>query len=203
MMPPEWIHLERIMPREMGEVLLITVDPGHLAPSVLSLVDVAIAVGPSPQKTLQSVAQALGQPLHWPDRLSYERGSAVVWFSRWNESPFSMKIHRGRTERIRHHRKYAVGDMRLDSFYFTGPGKRHNLRAQNLVIFSQIGDGIDEETWLYHLRRGDYSRWFRRAVKDSYLADHAARIEQRKDLSPATTRELIRGLIEARYTLPE
>jgi hypothetical protein len=71
------------------------------------------------------------------------------------------------------------------------------------VIFSQIADGIDEETWLYHLHRGDYSRWFREAVKDNYLADHAARIEQRKDLSPPKTRELIRGLIEARYTLPE
>lgn len=203
MMPPEWIHLDRIMPQEMGEVLLITVDPGHLAPSVLSLVDVAISVGPSPQKTLQGIAQAIGQRLQWPDKLTYERGSAVVWFPRRDESPFSMKIQRARTERIRHHRKYAVGDMRLDSFYFKGPGNRHNLKAQNLVIFSQIADGIDEETWLYHLRREDYSRWFRGAVKDSYLADHAARIEQRKDLSPGKTRELIRGLIEARYTLPE
>jgi hypothetical protein len=108
-----------------------------------------------------------------------------------------MTIERGRTERIRHHRKYAVGDMRFDSVYFRGPGSRHNLKAQNLVIFSQIADGIDEETWLYHLHRGDYSRWFRAALKDSYLADHAARIEQRRDLEPAETRALIRGLIEA------
>lgn len=203
MMPPEWIHLDRIMPQEMGEVLLITVHPGHLAPSVLSMVDVVIAVGPSPQETLQEIAEAKGQSLQWPDGLTYESGRAIVWFPRRDEMPFSMKILRGRTERIRHHRKYAVGDMRLDSFYFTGPDKRHSLKAQNLAIFSQIADGIDEETWLYHLRRGDYSQWFRGAVKDSYLADHTARIEQRRDLSPAKTRTLIRGLIEARYTLPE
>jgi hypothetical protein len=92
---------------------------------------------------------------------------------------------------------------RVISFYFTGPGKRQNLKAHNLVIFSQIADGIDEGTWLCHLHRGDYSRWFREAVQDNYLADHAARIEQRKDLSPPKSRELIRGLIEARYTLPE
>lgn len=203
MMPPEWIHLDRIMPQEMGEVMLITVHPSHLAPSVLSMLDVAIAVGPSPQETLQRVAKANRQRLKWPDGLTYQNGSAIVWFPRRDEPPFSMKILRGRTERIRHHRKYAVGDMRSDSFYFTGPGNRHSLKAQNLVIFSQIADGIEEETWLYHLRRGDYSRWFRAAVKDNYLADHTARVEQRKDLSTAETRKLIRGLIEARYTLPE
>ena len=93
--------------------------------------------------------------------------------------------------------------MRYRSFFFRGPGNRHNLKAQNLVIFSQMADGIEEDTWLFHLRRGDYSRWFRSSVKDSYLAEQAERIEQRQDLQPAETRSLIRGLIEARYTLPE
>jgi len=71
------------------------------------------------------------------------------------------------------------------------------------VIFAQIAEGIDEETWLFHLYRGDYSRWFREAIKDPYLADHAERIEQRRDLRPAETRELMLSFIEARYTLPE
>ncbi|MGQ0750964.1 MAG: phosphoglycolate phosphatase, partial [Betaproteobacteria bacterium] len=93
--------------------------------------------------------------------------------------------------------------MRYRSFYFRGPGNRHNLKAQNLMIFSQIAEGIDEETWLYHLHRGDYSRWFRDAVKDRYLADQAERIEQRRVLQPAESRKLIRNLIESRYTLPE
>jgi hypothetical protein len=109
----------------------------------------------------------------------------------------------GRAERLRHLRKYAEGDMRYHSFYFRGPGGRQNLKAQNLIVFSQIAEGIDEETWLFHLRRGDYSRWFRGAVKDKYLADQVERIEQRRDLQPSETRKLIRSLIEARYTLPE
>ena len=165
--------------------------------------DVVIAVGKTPQETLQGVAKAIGRELPPRDSLAYEKGHAVVWFPRGNEPPFSMRIERGRTERIRHHRKYAVGDMRNDCFYFRGPGNRHNLKAQNLVFFSQIADGIDEATWLYHLHRGDYSRWFRGAVKDNYLADQAAQIERRSDLQPAETRELIRSLIESRYTLPE
>ncbi len=44
--------------------------------------------------------------------------------------------------------------MRFRSFYFRLTGKRHNLRAQNLAIPSQPAEGIDEETWLYHLHRG-------------------------------------------------
>ncbi len=89
------------------------------------------------------------------------------------------------------------------SFFFRGPENRHNLKAQNLTIFSQIAEGIDEDTWMYHLRRGDYSRWFRSAVKDNYLAEQVERIENRHDLEPLQTRELIRNLIESRYTLPE
>lgn len=54
----------------------------------------------------------------------------------------------------------------------------------------------------HHLRRGDYSRWFREAVKDGYLADQAERIEQRS-LPAGEFRNLIRNLIETRYTLPE
>jgi hypothetical protein len=93
--------------------------------------------------------------------------------------------------------------MRHHSFFFRGPGNRQNIKAQNLAIFSQIAEGIDEETWMFHLRRGDYSRWFRKCVKDNYLADHAERIEQRIDLQPWETRTLIRSFIESRYTLPE
>ena len=114
-----------------------------------------------------------------------------------------MRIMPPTGDRIRHRRKYAEGNMRYQSFYFRGPGNRHNLKAQNLAIFSQIAQGIDEETWLFHLRRQDYSKWFREAVKDPYLADQAARIELQFPQSSKESRKLIRTLIDARYTLPE
>lgn len=202
MLPAEWAHVGRALPQRLGETVLVTVHPDHVAPAVLSLLDAIIAVGPSPQRTIQKFAEAIGKTFIWPDGLDYEKGKAVIWFA-GDEPPFSVEIIPGTAERIRHHRKYAEGNMRYRSFFFRGPDNRHNLRAQNLTIFSQIADGIDEKTWLFHLRRGDYSHWFRRAVKDRYLADQAEQIERRRDLSPGDTRKLIRGLIEARYTLPE
>jgi hypothetical protein len=70
-------------------------------------------------------------------------------------------------------------------------------------MFSVIAQGIDEETWMFHLRRGDYSRWCRDAIRDAHLAEEIERIERRHDLAPWQTRQMIRELINARYTLPE
>jgi len=203
LIPAEWSRVGRALPQDLGETVLVTVHPEHIAPMVLSTVDTVIAVGPSPDKTMKKFADAIGQPLVWPAGLAYRKGMAVVWFWRQAKPPFSVEILLGRSERIRHNRKYAEGNMRQDSFFFRGPENRQSLKAANLVMFSHIAEGIDDETWLFHLRRGDYSRWFRTAVKDSYLADQTVRIEQRQDLRPAETRKLIRSLIEARYTLPE
>jgi hypothetical protein len=214
---PHWIILDEahhmipagggepdsLLPQRFGEMILVTVHPEHVSPGALSLVDVVIAVGGSPAVTLKAFADVTGKPLTWPDGLSHQSGHAVVWFPRSGKAPFSMRILSGRVDRLRHLRKYAEGNMRNRSFYFRGPAHRHNLKAHNLAAFCQIAEGIDEETWLFHLRRGDYSRWFRHAVKDPYLADQAERIEQRHDLQPADTRNLIRSFIEGRYTLPE
>jgi hypothetical protein len=52
----------------------------------------------------------------------------------------------------RHLRKYAEGELGEDkSFYFRGPKKALNLRAQNLSTFVQLADGVDDETWLHQL----------------------------------------------------
>ena len=193
----------RALPQKLGEVVLVTVHPDHLPPAILSMIDVVIAVGHSPDGTLRSFSNAAGLALAWPEGLSYKSGQIVIWFASRREPPFAACSIAPSRDRIRHRRKYAEGNMRFRSFYFRGPGNRHNLRAQNLAIFSQLAEGIDEETWLYHLHRGDFSRWFRGAVKDRYLADQAERVEQRRTLQSAESRKLIRNLIETRYTLPE
>jgi hypothetical protein len=203
MLPAEWSPIGKALPSTLGETILVTVHPDHVAPLALEKVDTIIAVGPSPEVTMAKFAGATGRALDWPKGLTHQKGMAVVWSASESAPPFPVHILAGRAERIRHHRKYAEGNLHHHSFFFRGPGNRHNLKSQNLTVFSQIADGIDEDTWLFHLRRGDYSRWFRGAVKDNYLADQAEQIERRQDLQPADTRRLVRGLIEARYTLSE
>lgn len=203
MLPGDWAHLERTLPQNLGETILVTVHPEHLASRLLRLVDVMIAVGPAPERTIRKFADAIGVPVHWPAGLCDQQGHAVAWFPRTAAPPFCMRVVPGQAERIRHHRKYAEGNMRHRSFFFRGPDNRQNIRAHNLAMFIQIAEGVDEATWLFHLRRGDYSNWFRKSVKDSYLADQVARIESRTDLHSLESRRLICGLIEARYTLPE
>lgn len=203
MLPRDCATMGRALPQDLAEMVLVTVHPDHLAPQLLKLVDVIIAVGPSAEKTIRKFADAIGQPLAWPAGLENSPGTATVWLPKQGAPPCAMRIIPGTAERIRHHRKYAEGNMRHRSFFFRGPDNRLNIRAQNLAMFIQIADGVDDETWLYHLRRGDYARWFRYSVKDEYMADQAEQIQRRTDLHPAQSRRLIRSLIEARYTLPE
>src|SRR5262249_26560493 len=95
------------------------------------------------------------------------------------------------------------GELPLDrSFYFRGPEGKLNLRCRNLVFFLEVAAGVDDETWLYHLRQGDYSRWFREAIKDKDLATEAEQIERLKGLPDADSREQTRQAVERRYPLP-
>ena len=106
-------------------------------------------------------------------------------------------------ERLRHVRKYAEGELPPDrSFYFRGPEGKLNLRSHNLILFLEMAEGVDEETWLHHLRQGDYSRWLRERIKDDAVAEEAAAIEARSELSPRESRAALRTLIEQHYTLP-
>jgi len=202
LMPAIWGHTMSTLPLKLGETVILTVHPGRLAPEVLSLIDVAVAIGPSPRRTLEELGAAAGKTLDWPSDLIIEPSWVAGWLPQARGTPFAMRPAVGRAERMRHYRKYAEGTV-WQSFYFKGAGGKHNLRAQNLMIFSQIAEGIDEETWLYHLHRSDYSRWFRDVIKDKYLADQTEAIERRNDLSTDETRKLIRSLIHARYTLPD
>lgn len=66
----------------------------------------------------------------------------------------------------------------------------------------QIAEGVDDKTWLYHLQRGDYSHWFRLAIKHESLATAAEEIEQNHHNSVNESRDVIKDAIAQRYTLP-
>ena len=185
-------------------LLLVTVHPKRIAREVLSRVDIVIALGEAQEQTLRIVSEALGKPLPSGKGLSSQDGEASIWFSRVDEPPKRLHIAPARTERRRHVRKYAEGELGEDkSFYFRGPDSKLNLRAQNLSMFSQMAAGVDDETWTFHLRHHDYSGWFREAIKDDDLAKSAADIESDAEASPVDSRKRMRQEIEKRYTLPK
>jgi hypothetical protein len=108
-----------------------------------------------------------------------------------------------RTERKRHLRKYSEGSLGEDrSFYFRGPEGKLNLRAHNLIVFMDLADGVDEDTWLYHWRRGEVSQWLRTCIKDEPLAEKIETVEKDQRDDPASSRQRVRQLIEEIYTLP-
>ncbi len=69
-------------------------------------------------------------------------------------------------------------------------------------MFNSIAEGVDDDTWLHHLRAGDYSNWMASAVKDESLAFEVHEVEKARELTPGVSRQRVRALIEARYTLP-
>lgn len=205
LLPPSGSPAASTLSQLKEGLLLVTVHPDRLAREALSLVDVVIALGeaPTPEQTLRMVSEAVGKPLPAGERPSSQGGEASIWFAGMDEPPKRLHIAPARTERRRHVRKYAEGDVGEDkSFYFRGPEGKLNLRAQNLSVFQQMANGVDDETWNYHLRRHDYSRWLREAIKDDELAEEAASIESDNNASPTDSRRRLREAIEKRYTLP-
>ena len=66
----------------------------------------------------------------------------------------------------------------------------------------ELGDGVDDDTWLFHLQRHEVSQWLREAIKDEELADKVEAVETEEAQDPDTSRKEIRKLIEQVYTLP-
>jgi hypothetical protein len=130
-------------------------------------------------------------------------GEVLHWTRTGNAPPQVVKTHPCHQERRRHQRKYAEGELPPErSFYFQGPEKKLNLRAQNLILFLQLADGVDDATWDHHRRAGDYSRWLKGSIKDADLAAEVACIEEIADIDPLEGRRQIRVAIERGYTLP-
>jgi hypothetical protein len=191
-----------VLTQELTGMLLITVHPDQVAPAVLSCVHAVLAIGESPVATLQAFSTAPGQrpPAMLPVFLP--PGEALLWSKQPEARVEQFRIAPSRATRTRHRRKYALGDLGTDnSFYFRGPAGQLNLRAQNLMLFMQTAEGVDDATWLHHLRRGDYSDWFREAIKDEDLAAAARAIERQTALSPAESRQRLKEVIQQRYTL--
>jgi len=111
-------------------------------------------------------------------------------------------VDRRRSAHRRHIRKYAEGELPPDrSFYFRGPEGELNLRAENLVRFCELAEGVDDATWEHHLRRSEYSTWLRGMIKDPDLGQEAEEVERAYSLTAGETRRRLLEAIRRRYAV--
>ncbi|WP_439623163.1 HAD-IIB family hydrolase [Gemmata sp.] len=199
---PESAALAPLLP-DRG-ILFITVHAGTMEPAVLANVEHLLVIGGRPADTVAQFCKATGEkrpkcPAVEGDKLP--AGDAMVWH-RGEPTAVVVHTHRPRTERKRHSRKYAEGNLGAErSFYFRGPEGKLNLKASNLFLFLQMADGVDDDTWEFHRTAGDYSKWARTQIKDPELADELEGIEA-GDADPAESRAAVRAAVVSRYTLP-
>jgi len=147
LLPTTWSPASSAIPQEFGGTILITVHPEHISPAALAFVDVAIATGKNAGEALEEFSQA-AQISFVRANVEPEPGQALAWFPRQSAaSPMLIQTRRAKAERRRHKRNYAQGELSPEqSFYFRGAEGKLNLRAQNLMTFLQLGEGVDDET---------------------------------------------------------
>lgn len=203
MLPKEWAPGTAELASQLGNTLMITVHPEHVAPSVLESIGTVIAVGRAPGEVIHEFSKVVGESSPALSDEDLPPGEALIWYREQNKVISHVKVEPPRGQYSRHKRKYAQGELGAErSFYFRGSKNKLNLRAQNLSMFMQLAEGVDDETWLFHLQRGDYSDWFRNGVKDANLADEVAAFEKDESQAAAESRDRVKKAIESKYTAP-
>jgi HAD superfamily hydrolase (TIGR01484 family) len=201
LLPTTWQLGNELVLRPHG-TLYVTVHPGSVAKPVLETINTLLVVGDHPDKTVREFAKVAATKR--VPHVASERmptGYTLYWPT---DSRHAQVVHTEpcRTERTRHSRKYVEGNLGPNSFVFRGPDKRLNLKAHNLQLFVLLADGVDDDTWNFHLHKGEYSRWFRDMVKDPGLAEAAEQVERDAAIDAHASRAVIREAIAKRYTLP-
>ncbi len=185
-----------------GSTLLVTVHPAHVSPKILEQVNVFITVGKDHLTAFREFCKATHSEQPPLPETELHPGEGFMWIPGTREVVHFRSIP-PRQAHERHKRKYAEGELEEPRvFYFRGPENKLNLRIHNLTSFIQIARGIDDDTWLFHLRNHDYSNWMRNAIKDEEVAAELSKAES--DAADAgSSRNRIIKAIEAKYTAAE
>jgi HAD superfamily hydrolase (TIGR01484 family) len=211
---PHWLILDEVhhlfpievessffnIPTDLKNFLMITMSPDQVNRDLMRQTDMLVIVGDEPQEALEEFGKVQGLPTTGLSIQGKPKGMAWIWDPKSGEGPFPIRFVKPHHLLQRHKKKYATGDMKENSFYFTGPSGKLNLKAQNLAFFSQIAEGIDDETWSHHLQRNEYSAWIRNSIGDQELAE-IIRKEEDKNQEPLDSKRSILKHIGEKYTL--
>jgi hypothetical protein len=187
MFPSTWKPSSTTVPQALKGLLGITVHAQQVATPVLRNIDTVLAVGERPDRTIEGFCKAIGVAAPDVPDLKLDKLEVVMWSVHDGSEPKVVCATPGRVDRKRHLRKYSAGDLHEKSFAFRGPHAKLNLRAQNLMVFLQMAEGVDDETWTHHLHQHDYSHWVEESIKDMELAGQLRGIED-KDAPAAESR---------------
>lgn len=191
-----------VLSLELPGTILITVHPEAISTDALRLMTAVIALGPKAKDVVKTFCHETG--IEPPKDIPTPKGDRVLfWRPGARKKITAVKVIEPRQSLTRHSRKYAEGQLdETGSFYFRGPDDAMNLRAHNLMIFAQMAEGIDDKTWEFHLRAGDYSKWFRHQIRDKDLARETAEAEKDSKLSADESRKRVLDAVRRRYTAP-
>ena len=197
---PNWKPINELHLEDWRSVMYITAFPQKLPHTVLESINLFVAIADDPVKYLNSFCQLLGIPTPRVNPPEDELKHRALAWRRPGGNPFWVKRPAPVGEHQRHRHQYFEGDMEpADQFYFRGPKGQLNLGAGNLKTFMQLADGVDDETWLFHLQRGDYAAWFLQKVQDAELAQVADQLKSATEITAKQSRERIHEMIQKLY----
>lgn len=198
--PKNWEPAKNWNSNELEGMIFVTAFHQEISDVVLQNVDWIISIADDPSAAIAECCQRMGEsaPTILPAEdhaihraLSWRRGAPTAsWFSRLPP----------RSDGQRHQHSNYEGELDESlQFVFRGPELKLNLPTPNLKQFVKTANGVDDETWTFHLRRHDFSVWMREVVKDWKLSEEVEDVERTQGLSPKRSRELIIHHIEKRF----
>lgn len=196
--PRERTSLPNLLKTELEGLMFVTAYADRLAPEVLNSVGWIICVSDDPHESILVSRQIIGSGAVIPEPPEEKEKRALVWKNGSHEPVWFIPTSTD-ADNFRHQHSYLEGELEpTQRFVFRGPESKLNLQAQNISIFLQLLEGIDEETYLFHLVRNDYSTWFDDVIHDDVIAAKLKEIEGSKE--PAMeSRLMILQVIRERF----
>jgi hypothetical protein len=185
------------LPSDLSNFIVVSTSPHALHGEAMSRIGMLITIGENPRYPFEQWGQLVGEAV--PSAIPMLRQGEVCVWERGGGEPEVVRYFQPRQLLRRHKKKYAQGEMGENSFVFRGEQGRLHLVANNLLMFLRIAEGIDIETWVYHLKRKDLAKWFRDTVHDEELAKEAEAAEEMGDAAAGRRRVL--DLIGQSYTM--
>ena len=183
---------------DLNNFMLISYSPDKMCSDIVNKVGMVITLGDNAAYPIEQFCKVrkIDPPKNIP---TLQKGEACIYdLEAKNTKPFVIKVNEPQQMQQRHKRKYATGDMGDNSFIFTGKAGKLKLKANNLVMFAHIAEGIDDATWKFHLHNGDYTNWFKDTVHDDELAGISEEAEKEKIAEES--KKKILAYINQKYT---